>query len=95
MASGLESFVTSTVSVVCQDGRNFVGTLKGFDQTVNIILEDTIERVYSLNGVEQVVLGLHIVRGDNVAIIGQIDDKIDSRLDFPNIRAEPLNPVVY
>lgn len=52
-------------------------------------------QVYSLNGVEQVVLGLHIVRGDNIALIGQIDDKIDSRLDFQSIRAEPLNPVVY
>lgn len=45
------------------------GTLKGFDQTVNIILDDSHERVYSATqGVEQVVLGLHIVRGDNVYV---------------------------
>lgn len=43
------------------------GTLKGFDQTVNIILDDSHERVYSVNqGVEQVVLGLYIIRGDNM-----------------------------
>ncbi|XP_063705714.1 U6 snRNA-associated Sm-like protein LSm8 [Culicoides brevitarsis] len=95
MASGLESFVSSTVSVICQDGRNFIGTLKGFDQTVNIILDESHERVYSLNGIEQVVLGLHIIRGDNVAMIGQIDETIDSRIDLSSIRAEPLGPVVY
>ena len=43
------------------------GTLKGFDQTINLILDDSFERVFSSGqGVEQVVLGLYIVRGDNV-----------------------------
>jgi len=43
------------------------GTLKGFDQTINIILDDSHERVYSPNqGVEQIILGLHLIRGDNV-----------------------------
>jgi U6 snRNA-associated Sm-like protein LSm8 len=43
------------------------GTLKGYDQTVNIILDDSHERVYSTDeGIEQVVLGLYIIRGDNV-----------------------------
>lgn len=41
--------------------------LKGYDQTINIILEDSHERVFSAtSGVEQVALGLYIVRGDNV-----------------------------
>ena len=45
----------------------FQGTLKGFDQTINIILDDSHERVYSPNqGVEQIILGLHLIRGDNV-----------------------------
>lgn len=43
------------------------GTLKGFDQTINLIIDDSHERVFSPNqGVEQVQLGLHIIRGDNV-----------------------------
>ncbi|XP_055312907.1 U6 snRNA-associated Sm-like protein LSm8 [Sitodiplosis mosellana] len=96
MASALDSFVNNTVSIITADGRNFVGTLKGFDQTINVILDESHERVFSTaNGIEQVVLGLHIIRGDNIAIIGQIDEAIDSRLDFQAIRSEPLGPVVH
>ncbi|KAJ9592633.1 hypothetical protein L9F63_015688 [Diploptera punctata] len=96
MASGLESYVNHTVSIITSDGRNFVGTLKGFDQTINLILDESHERVYSTNqGVEQVVLGLHIIRGDNVAIVGELDENLDSRLDLSSIRADPLNHVVH
>ncbi|XP_041377157.1 U6 snRNA-associated Sm-like protein LSm8 [Gigantopelta aegis] len=96
MASALESYINKTVSVVTADGRIIVGTLKGFDQTINLILDESHERVFSLTqGMEQVVLGLYIVRGDNVAIIGEIDDDTDSSMDFNNIKAEPLNSVVH
>lgn len=41
--------------------------MKGFDQTINIVLEESTERVYSPSeGVEQVPLGLYILRGDNM-----------------------------
>ena len=43
----------------------------------------------------QVVLGLHIVRGDNIAVVGEIDEDIDARLDLHNIKAEPLNAVSH
>ena len=47
--------------------ENVQGILRGFDQTINIILEESHERVFSTtSGVEQVVLGLYIVRGDNM-----------------------------
>lgn len=43
--------------------------MKGFDQTINIIMEECHERVYSVSaGVEQVFLGLYIIRGDNVYV---------------------------
>ncbi|NWJ10528.1 LSM8 protein, partial [Crypturellus undulatus] len=85
-----------TVAVITSDGRMIVGTLKGFDQTINLILDESHERVFSSSqGVEQVVLGLYIVRGDNVAVIGEIDEETDSSLDLGNIRAEPLNSVVH
>ena len=83
--------------------------IQGFDQTINLILDETHERVFSASqGVEQVenvlitefnqqrshfqvVLGLHIVRGDNICVVGEIDEDIDQRLDLHNIKAEPLN----
>ncbi|CAH0549028.1 unnamed protein product [Brassicogethes aeneus] len=96
MASGLDAFVNHTVSIITSDGRNFIGTLKGFDQTINIIIDESHERVYSTTtGIEQVMLGLHIIRGDNVAIIGLIDEDVDNRLNLANIKAEPLNAVVH
>jgi len=87
--------MTETVSIITADGRNFIGTLKGFDQTINIILEESFERVYSMTGVEQVLLGLYIIRGDNIAVIGVLDDELDHKIDFSSIKAQPLNPVVH
>lgn len=96
MASALEGYVNHIVSVITNDGRMIVGTLRGFDQTINLILDESHERVFSTNtGVEQVVLGLYIVRGDNVAIVGEIDEDTDTSLDMTNIKAEPLNAVVH
>ena len=64
MTATLEGYLNRMVSIITADGRNFVGTLKGFDQTVNLILDDTHERVFSSsNGVEQVkLIGLHFIQ---------------------------------
>ncbi|CAO1420949.1 unnamed protein product [Diamesa serratosioi] len=95
MSASLESYVNNVVSIITADGRNFVGTLKGFDQTINIILDDSHERVFSQSGMEQILLGLHIIRGDNVVLIGQIDDGIESQLDFSTIRGEQIAPIAH
>jgi U6 snRNA-associated Sm-like protein LSm8 len=85
-----------TVSIITSDGRNFIGTLKGFDQTINIILDDSHERVYSLSqGVEQVVLGLYIIRGDNIAIIGEVDQETDKQIDFSNLKANAIKSIIH
>lgn len=61
------SVVCMLCSFSCLSSLVLQGTLKGFDQTINLILDDSFERVYSTSqGVEQVVLGLYIIRGDNV-----------------------------
>lgn len=41
------------------------------------------------------MLGLYIIRGDNIAVIGEIDEEADANLDLNSIRADPLNAVVY
>jgi U6 snRNA-associated Sm-like protein LSm8 len=91
MAQVLDAYINKAVNIVTADGRIIIGTLRGFDQTINIILDDSHERVFSAtDGVEQVLLGLYIVRGDNVALIGEIDEELDKSIDFSRIRADPL-----
>ncbi|CAD5115333.1 DgyrCDS4315 [Dimorphilus gyrociliatus] len=96
MSGSLDTLVGRVVSVLTNDGRLIVGMLKGYDQTINIILEDSHERVFSAtSGVEQVALGLYIVRGDNVAVIGEIDEEHDKSIDLSKICADPLNPISH
>ena len=41
------------------------GTLAGYDQKSNVVLSNCVERVYSMDeGVEEVPLGLYLVKGD-------------------------------
>ena len=63
---------------------------------MNIILEGSHERVFSsTSGVDQVVLGLYIIRGDNVALIGEVDEDKDSSIDLGEVRANPLKALMH
>lgn len=96
MAATLEALKDKVIAVITNDGRNIVGVLKGFDQTTNIILQECHERVFSTtSGVEQVPLGLYIIRGDNIAVIGELDEEADAALDLSTLKGEPLKPVVH
>ncbi|XP_015270802.1 PREDICTED: LSM8 homolog, U6 small nuclear RNA associated [Gekko japonicus] len=95
MTSALENYINRTVAVITSDGRMIVVRIP-FKYKLFLISDCFFKRIYSSAlGVEQVVLGLYIVRGDNVAVIGEIDEETDSSLDLGNIRAEPLNSVVH
>lgn len=85
-----------TISVITNDGRNIIGVLKGFDQCVNLILDDSFERVFSLKEpVEAVELGLYIVRGDNISVIGGVPENIREQVIDDQTRAAPLKPLVH
>eukprot|EP00887_Chlorella_sp_A99_P003009 scaffold9.g3009.t1 len=47
------------------------------------------------SGVEQLVLGLYVIRGDNVAVIGEVDEELDAGIDFAQVKAAPLKPVTH
>ena len=62
----LEESLGKTVIVKLKGGRSLRGKLKGFDQHLNLVLEDTEDK----SNVENVKkLGTIIVRGDNVMLI--------------------------
>lgn len=94
--SSLQGYIDRRVLLVLQDGRAIVGVLAGFDQKSNVVVSDCKERVYSLDeGVEEIPLGLYLVKGDMIALIGEIDDAIDQAVDLSTIRAEPITPIKY
>jgi small nuclear ribonucleoprotein len=49
-----------------KNGKQLVGTLRAFDQHINVVLEDTEERV---NGEVSRKLGTVFVRGDTIILI--------------------------
>ena len=45
------------------------GVLAGFDQKSNVVLSESKERVYSMEeGVEEIPLGLYLVKGDMMCV---------------------------
>ncbi|KAF5314529.1 hypothetical protein D9611_007191 [Ephemerocybe angulata] len=94
--SSLQGYVDRRVTLILQDGRVIVGLLAGFDQKSNVVLSDSKERVYSTDeGVEEIPLGLYLVKGDMITLIGELDEEIDQATDLSTIRAEPLPPIRY
>ncbi|KAG6918404.1 hypothetical protein DXG01_014807 [Tephrocybe rancida] len=94
--SSLQGYVDRRVLLILQDGRAIVGTMAGYDQKSNVVLADCKERVYSTDeGVEEVPLGLYLVKGDMVVLIGEIDEALDAAVDLSTIHAEPIPPIRY
>lgn len=84
------TYTIESITVVTCDGRLLVGILVGHDQVQNLILKDAQERIYSEEeDVEIVPLGLYMIRGDNVALVGEADWKEKDS----TIRAEPIPAV--
>ncbi|KAF7977343.1 hypothetical protein HWV62_23476 [Athelia sp. TMB] len=95
MAS-LQGYVDRRVLLILQDGRAIVGIMAGFDQKSNVVLSDSKERVYSMEeGVEEVPLGLYLVKGDMIVLIGELDEALDGAVDLTTIHAEPIPPIRY
>lgn len=64
----LERSIDQSVLVKLKGGRGLRGKLKGFDQHMNLILEEAVELV-EVESDQSKPLGTVVVRGDNVIII--------------------------
>ncbi|KOS14765.1 hypothetical protein Malapachy_1020 [Malassezia pachydermatis] len=77
-SGALVDLVDKKVIVVLRDGRKLIGILRSYDQFANLVLQETVERIFLGNRYGDVPKGLYIVRGENVVLMGEIDlDKED------------------
>ena len=55
-----------------------------------------MERVYisAAKEVAEDPLGVYFIRGDNVAVIGEIDTKLEEAIDYAKIKAAPIKPMM-
>ncbi|KAK4110495.1 Sm-like ribonucleoprotein [Canariomyces notabilis] len=86
----LNSYVEKRVCIITTDGRNLVGVLSAHDHTTNLVLKDTVERVIrSPDDGEpsaEVPLGLYIIRGENVCLVGLVDEALDRSINWAEVK---------
>ena len=80
--------------VITVDGRTLVGTLLTHDQVTNIVLSDTIERIIRPTDdpepSSETSHGLYLVRGDNITMLGLVDEELDASIDWTKVRGEVI-----
>ncbi|KAG0733058.1 hypothetical protein G6F57_002678 [Rhizopus arrhizus] len=90
-STGLIDSIDKKLMVVLRDGRKLIGTLRSFDQFANLVLQDTIERIYVGQCYGDIPRGIFLIRGENVVLLGEIDlDKEDQI----NLRQVPVEEIL-
>ncbi|KAL4968590.1 U6 snRNA-associated Sm-like protein LSm1 [Aspergillus stella-maris] len=91
-AAQLLDLTDKKLVLVLRDGRKLIGVLRTWDQFANLVLQDTIERVYAGNLYTEISRGVFLVRGENVLLLGEID--LDKEDDIPpNLIKAPVKEV--
>ncbi|CAN9314775.1 unnamed protein product [Alternaria alternata] len=90
----LNAYLNKRVSVLTLDGRTMVGLLHSCDGSMNLVLQEAVERIIrpieDEEPSEEVPLGLYIIRGDSVAVVGRVDEEIDGKIDWGKVHGEVL-----
>lgn len=77
--------------VVLRDGRTLIGYLRSIDQFANLLLQDTIERIHVGLQYGDIQRGIFLVRGENVVLLGEIDDQKQTGVQ---LRAVPVERIM-
>jgi len=78
--------------VVLRDGRKLQGVLRSYDQFANLVLEDTVERIYHENVFAEQPRGLFLIRGENVVLLGEVDLDQEDEVPLRQVEWSILEP---
>ncbi|KAI0876866.1 like-Sm domain-containing protein [Hypoxylon argillaceum] len=97
--SNLHNYVNKKVLIITADSRTLVGNLLSCDQQTNLVLGQTVERVIRTPDDEEasteMPLGLYIVRGDNVCLVGLVDEPLDNSINWEQVKGSALGGVKH
>ena len=71
-AAQLLDLTDKKLMISLRDGRKLIGVLRSWDQFGNLVLQDTVERLFVQNLYADIDRGLFLVRGENVLLLGEI-----------------------
>ncbi|CAM0873301.1 unnamed protein product [Alopecurus aequalis] len=65
----LKKYMDKKLQVKMNANRVVIGTLRGFDQFMNLVVDNTVE----VNGDEKTDIGMVVVRGNSVVMIEALE----------------------
>ncbi|WVR03291.1 hypothetical protein IAU60_000282 [Kwoniella sp. DSM 27419] len=77
----LAQYVDTSVKIKFMGGREVTGTLKGYDQLMNLVMDDVVEE-YENNAMPPRNLGLVVLRGPNIVLISPTDGSAEIENPF-------------
>ncbi|KAJ1821269.1 hypothetical protein GGH91_006088 [Coemansia sp. RSA 2671] len=89
-AESLVDSLDKKLLVVLRDGRKIIGILRSYDQFANLVLQDSLERIYVGDAYGDIERGVFIIRGENVVLLGEIDCDIEDALPLRQLPIEDI-----
>ncbi|KAK1921304.1 U6 snRNA-associated Sm-like protein LSm7 [Papiliotrema laurentii] len=77
----LQQYVDTSIRIKFMGGREVTGTLKGFDQLMNLVMDDVVEE-YENDARPPRSLGLVVLRGPNIVLISPTDGSAEIENPF-------------
>merc|ERR1712179_901857 len=82
--------IDKKLMVLLRDGRTLIGYLRSVDQFANLVLHRTIERIHVGKEYGDIPRGVFIVRGENVALLGEIDMEKEDKIPLKQVSIEDI-----
>ncbi|WOO79678.1 U6 snRNA-associated Sm-like protein LSm7 [Vanrija pseudolonga] len=77
----LALYVDKSINVKFAGGREVTGILKGYDQLMNLVMDEVVES-YENDAIPKRTLGLVVLRGPNVVLISPTDGSAEIENPF-------------